>query len=190
MRPFFASIPALLPLFAVAEPIGRPNPQLLPVTRAVHEVITRTPDLAVEEMRPYVERPRLANNGGSFEMLPIPGGTFTIGSPDAEAGRMPNEGPRREIAIEPFWMAKLEITWDLYEPFMRETLSRNKDGTLNRDADQKTSEPAEMREGETLLDIIFPRLSATAPRRAEAIGRRKPPGSEAPPGKEATRSGR
>jgi formylglycine-generating enzyme required for sulfatase activity len=54
----------------------------------------------------------------SFEMLPIPGGTFTIGSPAKEAGRNDDEGPQREITLAPFWMGKCEVTWQEYDLFM------------------------------------------------------------------------
>src|SRR5438105_4866321 len=40
----------------------------------------------------------------SFEMLPIPGGTFIMGSPASEKGRKPDEGPQHPVAIKPFWM--------------------------------------------------------------------------------------
>jgi len=50
-------------------------------------------------------------------MLPIPGGTFTMGSPDSEEGRNPDEGPQHEVQIAPFWMGKHEVTWDEYEIF-------------------------------------------------------------------------
>ncbi len=87
-------------------------------------------------------------------MLPIPAGKYKIGSPDTEANRGKDEGPQKEIAIEPFWMAKVETTWDLYRPFMENGKSRNKDGTLDRDADVSTSEPPEVKEGEALIDTI------------------------------------
>ena len=51
----------------------------------------------------------------SFEMLPIPGGTYQMGSPDSEKGRFDNEGPQHPVTVKPFWMAKCEITWDEYD---------------------------------------------------------------------------
>ena len=41
-----------------------------------------------------------------------------MGNPDDEEGRGDDEGPQHEIAIEPFWMGKTEITWDVYEVWM------------------------------------------------------------------------
>jgi formylglycine-generating enzyme required for sulfatase activity len=53
----------------------------------------------------------------SFEMVPIPGGTFVMGSPAKEAGRKADEGPVHDVKIEPFWMGKFEVTWDEYDHF-------------------------------------------------------------------------
>ena len=37
-----------------------------------------------------------------FEMLPIAGGKFKMGSPDSETGRKPAEGPQFEVEVQPF----------------------------------------------------------------------------------------
>ncbi len=50
-------------------------------------------------------------------MVPIPGGTFTMGSPAGEKKRSADEGPQHEVAIAPFWMAKCEVTWDEYDAY-------------------------------------------------------------------------
>jgi len=56
-----------------------------------------------------------------FEMISIPGGTFTIGSPESEPYRQEDEGPRCTVQISPFWMAKHEVSWDEYDAFFKET---------------------------------------------------------------------
>lgn len=68
------------------------------------------------EMKPYAEV--IEQTDVKIEMLPIPGGRFVMGSPDAEAGREPDEGPQRTVELSPFWMAKTEITWNAYEVWM------------------------------------------------------------------------
>jgi len=52
-----------------------------------------------------------------IELVPIPGGTFEMGSPDGEAKRAQDEGPRHPVQIAPFWMGTKEVTWDEYEQF-------------------------------------------------------------------------
>ena len=67
-------------------------------------------------MVPYKET--LPGSDVQFEMLPIPGGVFRMGSPDSEKGRAKTEGPTFEVEIPPFWMAKYEVTWKEYKEFM------------------------------------------------------------------------
>ena len=62
--------------------------------------------------QPYAEK---INDKVSFDMLPIPGGTYLMGSPDNEKGRDANEGPLHPVTVKPFWMGKLEVTWDEYD---------------------------------------------------------------------------
>ena len=52
------------------------------------------------------------------QMVYIPGGTFSMGSPKTEEGHFGDEGPQHQVEIAPFWMGKFEITWDLYELFV------------------------------------------------------------------------
>jgi formylglycine-generating enzyme required for sulfatase activity len=51
----------------------------------------------------------------AFEMVPIPGGAFKMGSPSKEKGRKDDEGPQHEVRISPFWMETHEVTWQEYE---------------------------------------------------------------------------
>ena len=64
-------------------------------------------------MKPYSEQ--ILPTDVKFDMVPIPGGTFKLGSPAGEKGRNKDEGPQVEVKIEPFWMEKCEVTWQEYE---------------------------------------------------------------------------
>ncbi|MEI7926913.1 MAG: formylglycine-generating enzyme family protein [Verrucomicrobiales bacterium] len=130
-----------------------PKPALLSTTKAIHELISKQPDPAADAMKPFTDKVSKAGDA-SIDLVPIPGGEFTIGSPESEAKRTPAEGPQRKLKIEPFWMAKMETTWGLYQPFMENKMARNKDGTLNRDSNMTTSEPPEQKDGETLVDVV------------------------------------
>jgi len=68
-----------------------------------------------EELKPYVES--LPGTRVKFEMVPIPGGTFRMGSPVTERGRQADEGPRHKVKIRPFWMQKTEMTWEAFDQF-------------------------------------------------------------------------
>jgi formylglycine-generating enzyme required for sulfatase activity len=54
----------------------------------------------------------------SFEMVPIPGGSFIMGTPASEPGHKADEAPQHKVTVEPFWMGKFEVTWDEYRLFM------------------------------------------------------------------------
>jgi formylglycine-generating enzyme required for sulfatase activity/serine/threonine protein kinase len=45
-----------------------------------------------------------------LELVEIPGGEFTIGSPKEEEGRIPTEGPQRKVTLPSFWIGKYEVT--------------------------------------------------------------------------------
>lgn len=50
----------------------------------------------------------------SFEMKAIPGGSFQMGSKDGNA----DEKPVHKVKLAPFWMSKVEVVWDIFEPFL------------------------------------------------------------------------
>lgn len=62
----------------------------------------------------------------SFTMKAIPGGSFTMGSPDGEPFRTGNEGPQKSVTVSRFFMAETEITWDEYWAFYAETMSEGR----------------------------------------------------------------
>jgi formylglycine-generating enzyme required for sulfatase activity len=49
---------------------------------------------------------------GCPEMVVMPAGTFTMGSPAGEAGRGTDEGPQRNVNIRRFAISRFETTWD------------------------------------------------------------------------------
>ncbi|MFS4415455.1 formylglycine-generating enzyme family protein [Maribacter sp. 2307ULW6-5] len=54
----------------------------------------------------------------AMDMVAIPEGTYTMGSAPAEKGRKADEGPRHTVIVDAFWMAKHEVTWELYNLFV------------------------------------------------------------------------
>ncbi|MFL6275346.1 MAG: formylglycine-generating enzyme family protein [Blastocatellia bacterium] len=71
--------------------------------------------LKPSEMRPYNET--IPGTSIKFEMMPVPGGEFMMGSPATEPGRAADEGPPHVVQIRPFWIGKFEVTWDEYDQF-------------------------------------------------------------------------
>jgi len=62
----------------------------------------------------------------SFEMKAIKGGTFNMGSPNAEKFRTEDEGPIRKVSLDNFFMAELEVTWQQFWAFYVETQSEGR----------------------------------------------------------------
>lgn len=54
----------------------------------------------------------------TFEMVPIPGGTFLLGSPVDEVNRQEDEGPQVEVSVPAMWVGKYEVTWSEYKLYM------------------------------------------------------------------------
>lgn len=58
----------------------------------------------------------------TFDMTPIPAGTFQMGSKDS---KFPDQNPVHEVKIDPFWMGTHEVTWDAYELFLDKIFEEN-----------------------------------------------------------------
>ena len=107
-------------------PAGRPPALDNPEAEAASEA----------EMRAYTER--LPGSDASFALVPIPAGTFVMGSPAGERGRKPSESPQHEVAVEAFWMGATEVTWDCYHVFMfkRDLALREAEGSSSVPQDE------------------------------------------------------
>jgi formylglycine-generating enzyme required for sulfatase activity len=107
---------------------------LIPVVAgsAVTAVADDMPGFVPGDEKPNVEGPVVQVSGGwmvpyaetlpggdvTFRMVPVPGATYRMGSPDSESGRSDDEGPQFEVAIEPFWIGVHEVSWGEYKGFM------------------------------------------------------------------------
>nr|WP_235006881.1 bifunctional serine/threonine-protein kinase/formylglycine-generating enzyme family protein [Calothrix rhizosoleniae] len=57
-------------------------------------------------------------NGVTLEIVQIPGGTFTMGSPAGEAQRDDDEGPQRQVTVPGFFMGRYAVTQAQYQAIM------------------------------------------------------------------------
>jgi len=65
------------------------------------------------------------------ELVIVPAGTLTMGSPESEAGREAAEGPQREIAIPgPLAFGRFEVTVAEYRAFVRESGHNDRTGCI------------------------------------------------------------
>lgn len=50
------------------------------------------------------------------ELVVVPAGSFTMGSPESEYGRQANEGPRRTVRLPIFAIGRTEVSFDDWQP--------------------------------------------------------------------------
>lgn len=62
------------------------------------------------------------------EMVVIPGGSFSMGSPVGEPGRYPEEGPQRHIDIRQFAIGKYDVTREEWTAFVKATKRETPEG--------------------------------------------------------------
>jgi formylglycine-generating enzyme required for sulfatase activity len=56
------------------------------------------------------------------ELVVLPAGTFTMGTPDDEIGRQPDEGPRHEVTFEkPFAISRFQVLSGEWNAYLRDT---------------------------------------------------------------------
>jgi formylglycine-generating enzyme required for sulfatase activity len=87
------------------------KPELIPFNFQVATVTAVGDEVTVEHhsrrAEYFVED---LGNGITLEMVAIPGGTFTMGSPEDELERSNTEGPQHIVTIQPFYMGKFAVT--------------------------------------------------------------------------------
>ena len=96
----------------------------------------------------------------TFEMIPVPGGTVTVETPD---------GPK-EVEVGPFWVGRTEVAWDAYDVFVY-GLDKENAGLSAAEADAiaRPSKPYVL-PGEEFGHKGYPALAMTR-RAAAAYGR-------------------
>jgi formylglycine-generating enzyme required for sulfatase activity len=91
---------------------NKPHPGLVPMQPAQGRYV----ETQFGYMIPY--QATIPGTKIKFTMVPIPGGKFTMGSPENEPNRRDDEGPQFDVVVEPFWMSKYELTWAEFKRFM------------------------------------------------------------------------
>lgn len=68
---------------------------------------------------------QIPGSGVSFGMIAVPGGRFTMGSPEDEPLRDSDE-QLRQAEVDSFFIAEVEVTWNEYMEFYRQTASEGR----------------------------------------------------------------
>jgi len=76
-------------------------------------------------------------------MVPIPAGTFLIGSPEGETGHQSNEEPRTTVTLsKSFWISKYEVMQGQYAELMGNNPSEFKNVGLTAPVEKVSWEDA------------------------------------------------
>jgi len=94
--------------------------------RTVEAEIYESPTV-VQGFSDYEER--IPGTSVSFAMVAVDGGTFRMGSPESEAYRKEDEGPAHDVTVSPFWMGRVEVSWDEFEAWYSATHAEGRTDT-------------------------------------------------------------
>ncbi|MEX0928720.1 MAG: SUMF1/EgtB/PvdO family nonheme iron enzyme [Balneolales bacterium] len=89
-------------------------------------------DQAPQDFAPFSQE--IPGSDLSIDMMPVPGGTFTM-----ESAETPS---KRDVLVDDFWMGTYEITWQQYDLFTKEVVSRLSDYAPHPDGDVQISADA------------------------------------------------
>ncbi len=82
------------------------------------------PQPAAVAFAPYAET--IPGSDVKFDLVPIQGGAFTMGSPPDEPGHTDQEVPALQVQVEPFWMGRCEVRWEEYDRWYEADLPQSK----------------------------------------------------------------
>ena len=71
----------------------------------------------------------------SFQLTLVPGGAFTMGSPEGETDREVDEGPQLTIKLDSFYMGVHEVSFEEYNIFREKELDKVPENRPDWDAD-------------------------------------------------------
>ncbi len=80
-----------------------------------------------------------------FDMQAIPSGEFLMGSKTGNA----DELPVHNVKLDAFWMSKVEVTWDIFEPFLYKDYEKSNSSNIPAQVDAVT------RPTKPYLDMTF-----------------------------------
>ncbi|UGU16773.1 formylglycine-generating enzyme family protein [Sinomicrobium kalidii] len=95
--------------------------------------------LQKDTFEPYTQKIR--GTSAAFDMIPIPEGTYRMGSTEDNPHHKKDEIPQHKVKIAPFWMGAHEVTWDIYEMFLNKGYEQSVSDTPLTDEVDAVSRP-------------------------------------------------
>lgn len=107
----------------------RPLPTFFPELLPTNEIFTVDAKGKIIHRRSLPQLQILKEDFGNnitLEMVSIPGGTFTMGSPSHELKRWDIEGPQHEVTVPSFYLGRYPVTQAQWKAIMRTNPSNSK----------------------------------------------------------------
>lgn len=104
-----------------------PDEQILAEDLEVEEPVDMAPlitEIGEDKFADYTEI--IPTSGVKFEMVAIDGGTFNMGASPSDPNAEEDEIPSRQVEVDPFWMGKFEVSWQEFDSYYTETVTREK----------------------------------------------------------------
>jgi len=101
------------------------------VKRAQNVAVNAAAQSAGKTLSAYTET--IPGTVVKFEMVPVPGGTYTINDPKT--------GKPKQVTIKPFYIGKTEVTWDEFDVFVHKLDAPDTQKTGGADAVSRPSKP-------------------------------------------------
>lgn len=102
-------------------------------------IVSYTQSARVDKFRDYTEQ--IPGTGVSFDMICVPGGSYRMGGVNDDSYVRDDEKPAVEVNVSSFFMGKIEVTWNEYLSFLRDTESEGRmhgEKSLTQDVDAIT----------------------------------------------------
>ncbi len=96
----------------------------------------------------------IAGSNQTYPMAAVPGGKLLMGSVPAEKGHKPDESPQHSVTIEPFWMGRYEMTWDIYDLYTTKNIEKEMAVRYPAGADLNKTD-ATVRPSPSYVDMSF-----------------------------------
>ena len=117
------------------------------------------------DMKAYTEQ--ITGTDVTFDMVPIPGGTFLMGATEDELDEYgvdadeflgidnAAELPQHEVTVAPFWMGKCEVTWQEYEAWSAKLEKRTRESLKFADTEHEVVADGMIRPTPPYTDMTF-----------------------------------
>ena len=94
-----------------------------------------------QEFEAYTDQ--IPNSNITFDMVAIPGGSYTLGSSPNDKNAKADEMPNKVIQVESFWMGAMEVSFEEFDIYINMDKDLDQDGNPRVEGVVRPSPPYE-----------------------------------------------